>query len=157
VKDKNVVTISDFLNADHRRLDAIWADCCAAIGSGDIDKLRARFPEFDSGLRRHIRVEEDVLFPAFEESTGMGGGGPTAVMRAEHQEIQAFLDRIGALAKGGGGSAVMQAGASHQAGLTAVLHAHNLKEENILYPMSDQIFAGEEKTALLARIQNDLK
>ena len=71
--------ISDFLNADHRRLDAIWAECRTAIGAADVEKLCQRYPEFASGLRRHIRMEEEVLFPAFEQRSGTRGSGPVSV------------------------------------------------------------------------------
>jgi iron-sulfur cluster repair protein YtfE (RIC family) len=150
---QDIDVISDFLNADHRRLDAIWTECRAAIGAADIEKLRQRYPEFASGLRHHIRMEEEVLFPAFEERSGTQGAGPSAVMRMEHREIEAFLARIEALAASGSRQEVLEKGGSQQAGLSDVLRSHNLKEENILYPTSDQMFRGEEANTLLARMR----
>ncbi len=145
--------ISDFLNADHRRLDAIWIECRDAIAAGDTDKLRARFAQFASGLRRHIQWEDTILFPAFEEQTGMRDSGPTAVMRSEHREIEGFLERIESLAASGLSDKVNSEGAELQAGLSDVLHAHNMKEENILYPMSDQMMRGEKADAIVARMK----
>ncbi len=87
-------TITDFLQADHRRIDGLWEEYQEGLRSGNFDKAQNRFAEFALGLRRHIRMEEDVLFPAFEERSGMQGRGPTVVMRSEHQEIQALLEGI---------------------------------------------------------------
>jgi len=145
--------ISDFLNADHRRLDAIWVECREAIAAGDTDTLRACFAQFASGLRRHIVWEDTILFPAFEEQTGMRDSGPTAVMRSEHREIEGFLERIERLAASGAADRLKGEGAPLQAGLSDVLHAHNVKEENILYPMSDQMMRGERAAALVARMK----
>ncbi len=154
MKDNDAASIAGFLNADHRRLDQIWNECRTAIASGDIDKLRTHFAQFAPGLRRHIRMEEDVLFPAFEDRTGMREAGPTVVMRAEHKEIQASLDRIDALARSGDRAAVMQAGASEQTRLVGVLRPYNSKEESVLYPMADELFSAEERATLLTRMRN---
>ena len=48
--------------------------------------------EFTCGLSRHINVEEGVLFPTFEQMTGMTTG-PTTVMRSEHVEIRRLMER----------------------------------------------------------------
>ena len=48
------------------------------------------FEKFKFGLHRHIAWEEEILFPLFEEKTGMTDGGPTFVMREEHRQIKAL-------------------------------------------------------------------
>ena len=40
-----------------------------------------------------------------------------------------------------------------EAGLLAVLGPHNHKEENILYPMIDQVTAGAERTQIFAEME----
>jgi len=67
-------------------------------------------------------------------------------MRMEHREIEAFLARIEALAASGSRQEVLEKGGKQQVGLSDVLRSHNLKEENVLYPTSDQMFRGEEDT-----------
>ena len=41
-------------------------------------------------MLRHFEMEEAVLFPAFEEATGMTQG-PTMVMHAEHVQMKGVL------------------------------------------------------------------
>ena len=43
------------------------------------------FSQFDTGVRAHIAWEEEILFPPFEEKTGM---------RMEHQQIKQLLQTI---------------------------------------------------------------
>jgi iron-sulfur cluster repair protein YtfE (RIC family) len=138
--------VSEFLGGDHRRLDAMLSTVEGLVASGAFAQAAPGFAEFACGLSRHIDMEETVLFPAFEEKTGMADG-PTRVMRAEHLEIRRLLDFLA--------SAI---GASDAAGFTdadrrlhEVLGEHNQKEERILYPMSDRVAGGERHRDDLVR------
>lgn len=133
--------VTGLLTADHRRLDAVLADVKQEVKDQDLARARSLFAGFRRGLERHILVEEEVLFPAFEHHTGAREGGPTAVMRAEHAEIRRLMaDVAGALEAAEGPPATT----TPLAELTAILYAHNGKEERILYPMSDRALAEDE-------------
>jgi hemerythrin-like domain-containing protein/uncharacterized protein (DUF2249 family) len=131
--------IASFLGADHQRLTELWDEAMGAIERSDAQTVRDLLGQFIFGLRRHIRLEEEVAFPAFEQVSGMPqGAGPTAMMRMEHQEIKAILEAI----EKGLGSAdcagVTQAIDSQPTHPMDVLGSHDDKEENILYPMIDR-------------------
>ncbi|MGH7673776.1 MAG: hemerythrin domain-containing protein, partial [Gemmatimonadales bacterium] len=83
--------LTQLLGLDHRRLDGILADAKRRLAAGDVARARVRFAEFRSGLERHIAMEEEIVFPAFEALSGAAGGGPTRVMRAEHAEIRRLM------------------------------------------------------------------
>jgi uncharacterized protein (DUF2249 family)/hemerythrin-like domain-containing protein len=134
---------------DHDRLDALEDAAFQSRAKGDHEAARELYAVFAAGLRRHIGFEEELLFPAFEQGTGMPPTvGPTAVMRSEHREIRDLLDRI-------------EAGIADQAApveelrrrFHAVLADHNLKEEQILYPATDDLLGPEEADRLVSRIQ----
>ena len=102
------------------------------------------------GLDRHIEVEEQILFPLFERMTGMTGAGPTFVMRSEHVDIRRLM---------GDTAAALEAADPARAdasldGLLDVLGSHNMKEERILYPMTDEA-AGDDpaRDDLVKRLQ----
>ncbi len=137
-----MAAIVDFMSKDHDRLDAIYAKFRQ---EKDTAKARDLFSQFDTGLRAHISWEEEILFPPFEEKTGMRDVGPTAVMRMEHQQIKQFLQAIA-------GKIGTDISAEAQ-GLENVLSAHNHKEENVLYPWLDQMLTAPEAKGLLDRIQ----
>jgi hemerythrin-like domain-containing protein len=89
-----------------------------------------------------------VLFPAFEARTGMSGG-PTFVMRAEHQQMNGLLAEMNAALNQSDGKSYL--GLSET--LLMLMRQHNMKEENILYPMSDQALA-DEMSDLLGRMES---
>ena len=90
---------------------------------------------FREGLERHIEVEEQVLFPVFEELSGAAHGGPTAVMRAEHTDLRKLMAEVAGVLEMGGAEGLT----TPLAALTARIYAHNGKEERILYPMTDRL------------------
>jgi len=142
----NHPSISDHYGEDHDRLDELFHRF-QTLKSSDRESAVRAFQEFKTGLEQHIVWEEEILFPAFEHKTGMTDG-PTQVMRWEHQQIRAFLEAIaGKLAAGANTIA------DDEAGLLAVLESHNHKEENILYPMIDQVTDGAERAKMFAEME----
>ena len=63
-------TIFDFMAADHDGLDGLFKEFQKASHSGPAEAKKL-FSEFSFGLKRHIVWEEEILFPPFEERTGM--------------------------------------------------------------------------------------
>jgi iron-sulfur cluster repair protein YtfE (RIC family) len=142
-------TLSDLFGRDHRRLDSLLADSKRALAAGETARAAPLFTAFREGLERHIVAEEEILFPAFEELTGVVAG-PTRVMRAEHADIRQLLDEIASRMERGS-----QGGYTGPlASLTALLYAHNGKEERILYPATDRAASGAGRLEdLLAKIR----
>lgn len=124
-------TIAEIFERDHRGLDGLLGDAERSLEAGQRARAAVIFSRFREGLERHIVAEEEVLFPAFEELTGITRG-PTEVMRAEHTEIRRLLREARA------GLERAEA-AVPLAALTSLLAAHNRKEEGILYPMLDRV------------------
>ncbi|HMA11010.1 MAG TPA: hemerythrin domain-containing protein [Steroidobacteraceae bacterium] len=133
-------TILAFLGSDHRACDDLFASAEAAVAQKDWDSARSLFARFQAAMAHHLAMEEEVLFPAFEARTGMSSG-PTAVMRMEHQQMRGLLHDMA--------RAVVDANPNGYLGLSETLNMlmqqHNLKEENMLYPMSDQVLGGERE------------
>jgi hemerythrin-like domain-containing protein len=118
---------SGFFTSDHRHCDELWA---ALEADPSAESWRA----FDAAMRRHFAMEEEVLFPAIEASTGMHGGGPTQVMRNEHAQMRAVLDQMARSAEGGN----LDEALDHGDTLMMLIQQHNVKEEGVLYPLADQ-------------------
>lgn len=147
--DATTNKVNDFMTDDHNRLDGIFKEF-RAIKKKDIARAKKLFAEFRNDLKRHIKWEDDILFPAFEKHTGMQSGGPTAVMRMEHRKIEEFLDGINAaLAKGDASTDALEEG------LLGVLGPHDVKEEGILYPWIDSSVPDEERVELFGRIRQN--
>ncbi|MCK9486011.1 MAG: hemerythrin domain-containing protein [Dehalococcoidia bacterium] len=123
--------IADALEREHREIDAGLAEFTAALDGGE---WRTQ-PLLDAAaaLRRHIYIEEEMLFPALRAA---GLWGPVAVMLREHGEIWSALDELEEVA----GEQVSDDNARQvYRRLAALLEIHNDKEEAILYPQSDTV------------------
>lgn len=131
-------TILEFMGGDHKVCDDLFASAEAAVADKNWDSARGLFDRFEAAMAHHLAMEEEVLFPAFEARTGMTMG-PTQVMRSEHEQMR---DLIASMAR-----AVAESGQDRYLGLSETLNMlmqqHNLKEENVLYPMTDQVLGGE--------------
>ncbi len=131
-------TISAFFAEDHDRLDALFQSFQTSKRR-DFAKAKEAFVEFKFGLQRHIVWEEELLFPLWEEKTGMAEAGPTAVMRAEHRRIAEQLEAIHLKVAAQNSDSDQEEGA-----LLQVLNSHNMKEERVLYPAIDEVATPEE-------------
>lgn len=136
-------TILEYLGNDHRACDDLFAQAEEAAGNGAWDRARELFGKFQAAMDHHLAMEEEVLFPAFEERTGMRAG-PTQVMCMEHEQMRALIDDMAAAARAGNASAYL--GASET--LNMLMQQHNLKEENMLYPMADHALGAERETVI---------
>ena len=131
--------VSAFFEQDHRDCDARWADVEELLDTQDVDAANPAWQKFDKGMRRHIAMEEEVLFPAFEAAARMGGGGPTAVMRMEHKQMIGLLEQIGTSMESGDAEQALDIGDT----LLMLIQQHNIKEEGMLYPMAENVLAGQ--------------
>jgi len=141
-------TISEFYEQDHDRLDELFKTF-QKLKRSDFAKAKEAFKEFKFGLQRHIVWEEDVLFPLWEEKTGMSEGGPTFVMRSEHRQIGRQLEAIHAkVADQNPGSD------QEEQALLDLLGSHNIKEERVLYPSIDQLTSAKERETVFQNMKS---
>lgn len=141
-------TISTFFEEDHDRLDGLFKTF-QSIKRSDFATARQAFKEFKFGLQRHIVWEEDLLFPLWEEKTGMAEGGPTQVMRREHRQIGDCLEAIHRKVQ----EEEPDSDREEQA-LLELLKAHNMKEERVLYPSIDSVTTEEERETVYRAMKN---
>jgi len=141
------LTIQESFSGDHDRLDECFRNFRAWKRS-DFRRACDAFKEFEQGLQRHIVWEEHILFPLFEDKTGMRDCGPTAVMRDEHRRIRAYLDAIHDKVRIGSPDSDVD-----EQQLVELLTAHNEKEERVLYPALDRLLSEAERADAFERMQ----
>ena len=110
----------------------------AAAERGDWAAAAPAFERFHEQMAAHFDAEEGLLFPAFEAATGMSAG-PTQMMRHEHAQMRTLLAQLAAACEDRDGEAY--AGVAET--LLMLMQQHNMKEENILYPMCEQALGSE--------------
>ncbi len=135
--------ISEFMTAEHRECDRLFAEAEAAVAAGDWEEAASRFDAFADLTLLHLRREEEILFPEFEARTGITEG-PTAVMRMEHDQMRILLDQMRqALA-----DRDVDAFLGDAETFMILTQQHDMKEEQVLYPMSDQALSVDRGTVL---------
>ena len=140
-------TITALYAEDHDRLDELFKTFQTSKRS-DFAKAKEAYKEFKIGLQRHIVWEEELLFPMWEEKTGMVEDGPTPVMRFEHEQIKQLLDAIHRKVE----SQDLTSDQEEQA-LLNLLGSHNRKEERALYPAIDNVTDTDERTTIFNRMK----
>ena len=133
-----MIQVTAGLAEHHKHCDEDFAVTEETARAGDWDGCESAFRRFRSQMEAHFAAEEEILFPGLERRTGTSAG-PTRVMRMEHAQMRSLLDQMDAA------MAVRDAvGLSGTAEtLLIMMQQHNLKEENILYPMCDRALAGD--------------
>ena len=118
---------------DHKDCDQLFASAENAVSEENWEAASKTLDEFIDVMERHLSIEEQTLFPAFEEATGMSGG-PTEMMRMEHEQMRELFDEMKV--------AMQQQDSDEYLGtaetLLILMQQHNMKEEQILYNMMDQ-------------------
>lgn len=138
------------MSNDHKVCDDAFIEFENIISQKDWPLLKTRWNNFCQKLLSHFEMEEQVLFPAFETATGMTSG-PTAVMRSEHQQMRTLVGEIEqALTHNN-----MEDCQAIADTLMVMIQQHNMKEEHMLYPMSDQHTNSQEVIAKMQDLIRD--
>ncbi len=145
-----MTSLRQFMTEDHRRCDDFLAEAEQAVGKKNLAAAQAAFEHFRAATLAHFSGEEKTLFTAFEERTGIRMG-PTQVMRQEHAQMRVLLDDALAMLVAGDVDSYL----GHAETLIIMMQQHNMKEENVLYPMCDQHLAGEA-AALIEQLESEL-
>lgn len=91
--------------------------------------------------RCHHGKEEQHLFPALERQGVPREGGPLGVMLYEHEQGRAFLRAM----REGNDQAIAEAISAY----VELLRAHIDKENNVLFPLAEQVLPHEEQHGLV--------
>ncbi|MDP7593627.1 MAG: hemerythrin domain-containing protein [Litorilituus sp.] len=123
-------TIPEYMTAKHRECDDVFSEAESAVAQQNWPLALEKWQCFAQELNQHFNQEEDILFPKFEQATGMIAG-PTQVMRMEHQQMRALVQELdNALA-----AKVKDEYLGLSETLMVMMQQHNMKEEMMLYPM----------------------
>ena len=133
-----MTTIAELMTQDHRDCDESFARAESHASRKEWDAAAQALGAFAAELNAHFDAEEQQIFPRFEAVIGMVAG-PTQMMRGEHKNMRAILAQLQ--------DALERKDADDFAGeaetLLIMMQQHNMKEENILYPMCDSSLAAE--------------
>lgn len=79
--------IYDYFEKDHRRIETILEEACK-----DMDNIDEElYHQFRTGLLKHIKMEERVLFPAAQEANGGEPLPLQAKLRKDHGALTSLM------------------------------------------------------------------
>jgi hemerythrin-like domain-containing protein len=151
------MTPTEILSDEHRLIGQVL-DCLeeAAGRLEDGDEIDPEFfldaAEFVTGFadRCHHGKEEDLLFVAMTARDMPQDSGPVAVMLHEHDTGRQFTQGFRSAAeqmKAGDAGAASEV-VRNVFDFVNLLREHILKEDNVLFPMADQLLSGDEMQKL---------
>lgn len=129
---------SQVLPHHHRHCDDLFVAAEEYAQHGDWAATANAFEHFRQQMKAHFNAEEVLLFPAFEAATGMSAG-PTQMMRHEHEQMRTLLAQLAAACDDHDSESYSGVAET----LLMLMQQHNMKEENILYPMCDRALGAE--------------
>ena len=134
------VTLSVALEREHQEVDSAIGAFLEKLAGGTVDT--AELTAALTALRRHIYLEEEILFPPLR--TGARMMSIFGMIRG-HGEIWHTIDALAAgLADGADAAALRE----HAARLLELLTAHNKVEEPVIYPGADADLSPEQASTL---------
>jgi iron-sulfur cluster repair protein YtfE (RIC family) len=129
---------------DHRACDESFANMENAVADENWSEAKKLFESFGSDLIHHFDIEEEVMFPAFEARSELAHCNPTPVMIMEHTQMRQLVKDM-----------QIELDAKNKdkffglrETLMMTMQQHNMKEEQMMYPMIDEAMAGESEMLL---------
>lgn len=129
-----MTSVLSFMLGCHEACDDLFVAVESAVAAGDWDRAEDQWTRFESSMREHFAIEEEILFPEVERCSGMTEG-PTQVMRMDHDQMRALLDALASLVASRDQSGFLGQGET----MMLMIQQHNMKEEQVLYPMADSV------------------
>ena len=142
------MTMKEYLTIEHRECDEILSDVENKVHESGLSSANEKFNFFESEMIRHFLEEEDVLFPAFEQKTGMSGG-PTHVMRMEHNMMRQNMSLMRGALEDGNEDRFLGICET----LMILIQQHNMKEEQMLYNMA-QMHLSDQNNELIEQMKS---
>ena len=145
--DANMRTLVEFMTTDHQSCDDGFSLAEQAAYSNNWPEAEVSFNRFLAKMKHHFGMEEKILFPALLAAGGPSG--PVQMMTMEHAQMSSLLDNMAA--------AIVQQDSAGYSGLSEtlliVMQQHNLKEEQILYPIAERLL-NNDWSSLHSRLQS---
>jgi iron-sulfur cluster repair protein YtfE (RIC family) len=139
--------LSEYMKENHRDCDKEFADMENAVADENWVESSVKFEKFATDLIHHFDIEEKIMFPAFELRSASAHCNPTPVMIMEHTQMKTILDTMRIKIKNKDKNSFF--GDSET--LMMTMQQHNMKEEQMMYPMIDEAM-GDESQMLLDEI-----
>ncbi len=130
----------NWLIHEHSLYENLLSRCTEAIEIEDWGSVDSLFRTLVTHLKRHMALEEEVLYPAYEAATH-APQGPTSALREEHNHIVRLVTDMARIIKTRDSDYVIEC-LGH---LENQMIKHHEKEEDIFLPMASHILESRQE------------
>ena len=125
---------NNWLIHEHSLYENLLSQCTEAVEIEDWKTVNLLFKRLVTHLKRHMALEEEVLYPAYE-AAAHAPQGPTSALREEHDHIVRLIMDMARVIKTRDSDYVLEC----LAHLEKQMIKHHEKEEDIFLPMASHI------------------
>lgn len=154
-------TLGFLLSEQHRALQKLILLHQQSLVSWKLEEAQGFLGDFEQELKKHIRVEDDLLFPLYCEMAPHPAGGAPEFFEIEHQKILWYLQRLSeklnhllSLPDSSERCLLLIAIIEEESRFKHLMEHHELREENIMYPLLDRRLDPEKREEVLATLRN---
>jgi hemerythrin-like domain-containing protein len=152
---RGMPTVTEVLGIDHARLDALLDRIEEQVHALDVGVAATAY-QFAWSMRRHMWIEDHILFPLYERSSGVPLAEHLKPFRVEHACIEHYTALLLSAAEGMARHDKRAAAAEDLAhvhcGLVSVLSEHDAREEKQLFPTIDHTNSFERRLDVLRNV-----
>ena len=139
--------IGEYMINHHKECDEVFARAEEAVGASDWARAQGGLGGVAHQMGRPVEMVGNQLLAGLGKRAGHRGG-PTQVMRMEHDQMRVVMHEMRA--------ALEAKDAQQYLGLSetflVLMQQHNYKEEGILYNMIDQVL-GDQVEKLVSQLE----
>ncbi len=135
---------NNWLVHEHSLYEDLLSECHDAVENEDWEGVNLIFSQLVMHLKRHIALEEEVLYPAYE-SAAHAPQGPTTALRDEHSTIIRLLQDMVPIIRTRDSEHLLQCLSQ----LENQMIKHHEKEEDFFLPMASHILKASHDELLL--------
>lgn len=134
------------MSKDHERLDKIFSEFKNSEHE-DIENAPKLLIEFKEGIERHIRWEEEILFPLVESKLNEKDPAIIKELLVQHKRIKEDVDDLYAYVNGGKATNKVV-----ENDLGQLLIYHDKMEEEGIYPWIDEFVDEKNRESALHKM-----
>ena len=141
----------------HRQLDELFLEHQRALMQLDLDRAGSLLDEYETSLLAHIRDEEELMIPLYQQRAAAPIGGSAEIFLGEHEKLRQFLglfkQEIAKIKE----SDDVERGAlfliDSQHLFKRLLVHHDARERKMLYPLLDEVTTEAERERLFQQFE----
>jgi len=149
------ISFSDLLSV-HQRLDDLFLEHQRALMRLDLISAAALLNEYENQLMAHIRDEEYLMIPLYQQRAAAPIGAAAEIFLGEHEKLRQFLGLFKEEIEKIKTSDDIERGAlfliDSQHLFKRLLVHHDTRERKMLYPLLDEVTTERERKRLFDRL-----